>query len=72
MPKITALCDIAIPDAVQLQEDVDRRLEVSQRFARYIDENNLDVEGREEEIQRVLQQTRAAIDQLKGGANAHP
>ncbi|KAL2752901.1 hypothetical protein ACRALDRAFT_2055317 [Sodiomyces alcalophilus JCM 7366] len=67
MPNITGLCDIPIPDHVQLQEDVDRRLEVSRRFAQYLDDNNLHVEGREEEIQRLLQQTRATIELLKGG-----
>lgn len=72
MPNITGLCDIPIPDDVQLQADVDRRLEVSQRFAQYLDDNNLHVEGREEEIQRLLQQTRATIDQLKKGTVAHP
>lgn len=72
MPNITGLCDIPIPDDAQLQADVDRRLEVSGRFAQYLDENNLNVEGREEEIQRLLQQARATIDQLKKGTVAHP
>ncbi|KAL2689415.1 hypothetical protein Neosp_003469 [[Neocosmospora] mangrovei] len=72
MPNITGLCDIPIPDDTQLQANVDRRLEVSGRFAQYLDENNLNVEGREEEIQRLLQQARATIDQLKKGTVAHP
>lgn len=70
MPNITGLCDIPIPDDVQLQADVDRRLEVSRRFAQYLDENNLHVEGREEEIQRLLKQSRATIDQLTKGTVA--
>ncbi|KAJ4321746.1 hypothetical protein N0V84_005179 [Fusarium piperis] len=64
MPNVTGLCDIPIPDDVELQAEVDRRLEVSRRFVQYLDENNLHVEGREEEIQRLLQQTRATLDQL--------
>ncbi|ROT36429.1 hypothetical protein SODALDRAFT_325766 [Sodiomyces alkalinus F11] len=72
MPNITGLCDIPVPDDVQLQADVDRRLEVSRRFAQYLDENNLHVEGREEEIQRLLQQARATIDQLTKGTVPHP
>ncbi|RSL84553.1 hypothetical protein CDV31_016689 [Fusarium ambrosium] len=71
MPNITGLCDIPIPNDEQLQADVDRRLDVSRRFAQYLDENNLNVEGREEEIQRLLQQARATIDQLKRGTVAH-
>ncbi|RSL82728.1 hypothetical protein CEP52_016889 [Fusarium oligoseptatum] len=67
MPSITRLCDIPIPDDVQLQADVDRRLEVSRRFSQYLDENNLHVEGREEEIQRLLQQTWAMLDQSENG-----
>ncbi|RSL55196.1 hypothetical protein CEP53_007176 [Fusarium sp. AF-6] len=65
MPNITGLCDIPIPNDEQLQADVDRR------FAQYLDESNLNVEGREEEIQRLLQQARATIDQLKRGTVAH-
>ncbi|TPX17947.1 uncharacterized protein E0L32_011978 [Thyridium curvatum] len=72
MPNITGLCDIPIPDDVRLQEDVDRRLEVSRHFAQYLDENNLNVEGREEEIQRLLQEAWATIDRLKNGTAAHP
>ncbi|KAI8722439.1 APH domain-containing protein [Fusarium sp. LHS14.1] len=72
MPNITGLCDIPIPDDTQLQANVDRRLEVSGRFAQYLNENNPNVEGREEEIQRLLQQARATIDQLKKGTVAHP
>lgn len=54
MPYITGLCDIPVPDNMQLQADVNQRLEVAQRFAKYLDDNNLNVEGREEEMQRIL------------------
>lgn len=72
MPNITGLCDILIPDEVQLQADVEGRLELSRAFGPYLDDNNLNVEGREEEIHRLLQQTRATLDQLAKGTDAHP
>ncbi|EWZ78415.1 hypothetical protein FOWG_17344 [Fusarium oxysporum f. sp. lycopersici MN25] len=72
MPYVTGLCDIPIPDNVQLQADVYQRLGVSQSFAQYLDTHNLNVEGREEAIQRLLQESRVTIDELKKGAIAQP
>ncbi|KAF4955351.1 hypothetical protein FGADI_4595 [Fusarium gaditjirri] len=72
MPYVTGLCDIPIPDNVQLQVDVDQRLGVSQSFAQYLDTYNLNVEGREETIQRLLQESQVMIDEFKKGAIAWP
>ncbi|KAF4975999.1 hypothetical protein FZEAL_7285 [Fusarium zealandicum] len=72
MPYVTGLCDIPIPDNVQLQADVCQRLGASQRFAHYLDTHNLNVEEREEAIQRLLQESRVLIDEAKKGAIAQP
>ncbi|KAF5025447.1 hypothetical protein F66182_2470 [Fusarium sp. NRRL 66182] len=67
-----SLCDVPNPDNGQLQVDLDQRLKVLQSFTQYLDTHNLDVEGREEAIQRLLQESRVMMDQLKKEAIAQP